>query len=902
MRKVIVVLVSVLATYTSFAQMPMGGGGRTGNRPQINGSFYGKLVETKSGKPVEYASVQLIQNRYDSVSKKRKDVVVAGMLTKANGEFNLENIPVFGQFKLKVSAIGFKEYEQTVGFDMKFGGGGNNNNNNSGDMRAGLGNLDKDLGNIKIDIEEKLLDNVTVTATKPGLVLGIDRKVFNVDKNLVSTGGSAIDVMRNVPSLNVDIDGNVTMRNNTPQLFVDGRPTTMSLDQIPADAIESVEIITNPSAKFDASGGTAGILNVVLKKNKKVGYSGSIRTSLDSRGRVGLGGEINLRQSKVNVFANVNYNQRKSISTGTTERTTFASQNSPGSYLYQKDKSVMLGGFGFFRTGFDFFIDNRNTISVTGNFGRGSFEPATTSSIITDVFTNPKTSSLTERISNTSGDSRNTGTMFSYKHNFPKSGQELTADVTYNTSKNSNINRIQSDSLDMANHNVLKSSLQQQNGNGTNKNLIMQADYTNPINDKSKLEMGVRAAIRKVDSRNDFYYFNGGIPSYQPDLSANYNSEDRVYAAYTTYSNQIKNFGYQLGLRVESSNYDGHLPDKVQDFNVKFPVSLFPSIFLSSKLKGDQELQLNYSRKINRPGFFQLYPFTDYSDSLNISRGNPDLSPEFTNSIELAYQKTFKNRDNFLASLYYKNTTDLITRYQVKEINAVTNKDVLVSTYINASSSYITGLELVSANKLTKWWNLTANVNLYTSKINTGIAGQPDADQFASWFLKLNNTIKLPKNFTVQLSGDYQSKTVLPPSGSGGGGFGGGGFGGGGGRGQGGGGFGGGGFFGQATSSQGYIRANYGVDAALRYEFLKNKQASLSLNVNDIFRTRRSDIHSESSYFVQDVFRRRDAQIMRLNFNWRFGKFDAALFKRKNMKNQNDQNGMENMNMNIGGQ
>ena len=166
MRKVIIVLASVLATYISFSQNPFAGGLRPGNRPQVNGSFYGKLVETKSGKPVEYASVQLIQNRYDSVSKQRKEVVVAGMLTKANGEFNLENIPAFGQFKLKISAIGFKPYEQTVGFDMKRGG-------NTGDMSSALGSLDKDLGNIKIEIEEKLLDNVTVTATKPGLVLGM---------------------------------------------------------------------------------------------------------------------------------------------------------------------------------------------------------------------------------------------------------------------------------------------------------------------------------------------------------------------------------------------------------------------------------------------------------------------------------------------------------------------------------------------------------------------------------------------------------------------------------------------------------------------------------------------------------------------------------------------------------
>lgn len=187
---------------------------------------------------------------------------------------------------------------------------------------------------------------------------------------------------------------------------------------------------------------------------------------------------------------------------------------------------------------------------------------------------------------------------------------------------------------------------------------------------------------------------------------------------------------------------------------------------------------------------------------------------------------------------------------------------------------------------MSKWWDLTANMNLFTSKINTGIAGQPEQEQFASWFGKLNNTFKLFKNFTMQLSAEYQSKTILPPGGSGGGG-------------RGGGGHGGGGWFGQASSSQGYVRSNYFVDAGFRYEFLKNRQASISLNINDILRTRRSDVHSESPYFTQDVFRRRDPQVLRLSLNWRFGKFDPNLFKRKNNKNQGG-DGMENMNM--GGQ
>ncbi len=225
-----------------------------------------------------------------------------------------------------------------------------------------LSQVDKDLGNIKMDQDASVLQDVTVTGSKPMIQMGVDRKIFNVEKSITSAGGTAIDVMRNVPSLNVDIDGNVSLRNAAPQIFVDGRPTTLSMDQIPADAIQSVEIITNPSAKYDASGGQSGILNIILKKNRKAGYNGSVRAGVDSRGKFNGGGDINIRQGKLNFFANAMYNQRKSKGWGETDRLSF----SPGLkdlYTTQTSKSVFDGAFAFGRFGLDYFIDNRNTIS-----------------------------------------------------------------------------------------------------------------------------------------------------------------------------------------------------------------------------------------------------------------------------------------------------------------------------------------------------------------------------------------------------------------------------------------------------------------------------------------------------------------------------------------------------------
>lgn len=841
---------------------------------QMSGRFYGKVVDA-ANKAVDAASVTLVQERMDSATRQRKETVVNGMLTRGNGDFSLDNVPVAGRYKLKITGIGFKPYEQAVSF-------GAPNRSGGGDPSTMMAALDKDLGNIKLEIDDKLLQNVTVTATsRPQLQMGIDRKIFNVDRNLTSTGGTAIDVMRNVPSLNVDVDGNVTLRNSSPQIFVDGRPTNLTLEQIPADAIESVEIITNPSAKYDASGGGAGILNVVLKKTKRVGYNGSVRTSIDSRARVGLGGDFNLRQNKVNFFGSVNYNQRKSISTGSQFRSSNSSRVQ--STLNQNDRNVSEGSFRFLRGGLDYFINNRNTLSFSGNIGQGGFTPENNSRIFISQQKPVQSNSFNNREANSESQFRNMGAQVSYKYNFPKAGKELTSDITYNRSRNNNDNEVLSNNYAYDGGPQISYLNQLQQGRGNNENLVYQLDYTNPISDNAKFEMGLRTQWRNVNSRNDFYIDTTGTYIYAPNLSVLFNSRDQVHAAYVNYSRKLKTFNYQVGLRAESSKYEGNLPGKGQNFNIDFPLSFFPSVFLSQQLGESQDLQLNYSRRINRPNFWQLFPFTDYTDTLNISRGNPGLSPEFTNSLELSYQKTYRKSDMFLASVYFRNTNNLISRVQVEEADTVIKQTIFVNTFVNANRSYITGLELTSRNTLTKWWDMNANLNLFVSQIQIDIPNQTQQDPLASYFFKWNNTFKLPKNLSLQVSADYQSKTILP-AGGGGGGFGGGGRGGGGG-------FGGG--FGTQTTAQGYIKPNYGVDAALRFEFLKNRAASLSVNIQDIFRTRLYQAVSESPIFFQEVSRRRDPQLVRVNFNWRFGKFDPALFKRKNTRGERESNNME---------
>lgn len=853
------------------AQQPQGA---PRNGAMNMGRLYGKVVDAGSGKALEAASIQLSQRKKDTTDNTMKEMVIAAALTDKKGEFAIDKLPIMGKMNLIITAIGYEPIMQDVQFDLK-----------PGDMSQMMNATDKDLGNFKMQHAAKELEGVVVTGNKSLLQMNIDRKVFNVDKSLTSAGGTAVDVMKNVPSVSVDIDGNVTLRNKAPQIFVDGRPTTMTLDQIPADQIESVEIITNPSAKFDASGGGAGILNIVLKKNRKAGYNGNLRANADTKGSHGFGGDVNIKQGKINFFANGMYNQRYSNGNDKTHRLDVV--NSLQTIFDQKGKSDNNGHFAFGRAGLDFLADNRNTFTLSGMMVNGKFNNNGLLNLTRDTVMSGYQSHETGKINTKSGfNFKNLGGTFSYKHNFAKPNKNITADLNYFASENSSNTFSGTQYFDGSGNPKFQEGRQRTESDGKNNMFIGQTDYTNPINENVKIEAGLRASVRDYSSENKNFIYDYANSKYQPlvALNSRYQFNDQVYAGYLTYSQKIKDFSFQLGGRIESSFYNGKLVDSNQTFSNEYPFSFFPSVFLTQKINDQQDIQLNYSRKINRPNFFQLIPYYDFSDSLNISRGNPGLKPEFTNLLELSYSLNMKKGNNLLATLYYRNTNDLITRYQYRDQNPNPAKtdSIFISTYENANSSNAYGLEVTVMNRVSKWWNVSTNVNFYNSSINGSNLEAQLSNSQLSWFGKINNTFTLPYNISIQLTGDYTSKTILPPGRGGGGG----------GRMWG----------GPMSTANGYSEPTYGFDLAIKKEFLKDRSASVSLSMNDILATRVSETHSRSDfsksiYSIQDNRSYRDPQILRLSLNWRFGKFDTALFKRKNMKGEQEgmQNGMQGM-------
>jgi ferric enterobactin receptor len=860
--KKVAILILLALNINVFGQMP--GGAPAGNAKQMNmGHVYGKVVD-QQGKPVEFASVILLKTTIDPETKKPKDVLLKGQTTELNGDFSLIELPIFGKLKLKVTSVGYKPLEMPISFEMKMDGkmgapktGGMPDPSAMAKMLEGI---DKDLGNLKMTPDETNLEGVTVTASKALLEMDIDKKTFNVDKNIVTTGGTAVDIMRNIPSIQVDIDGNVKLRNASPLLYIDGRPTTLSLDQIPADAIEKVEVITNPSAKYDASGSNVGILNLVLKKNKKSGYNGMVNAGADKNGGSNLLGSFNVRQNKINVTAMAMNNRMRNKTFGNSVRESNISD--VNSVISQDINNRNKGAFSFGRLGLDYFVTNRTTLSASGTLVNGKFRP-TENIDITNTRSNFTT--LSNRISNTEREFKAKGLQLGLKHNFPSKGEELTLDFNYFGGKNNSSSIYNTNYLNNTNA-ISGTQIQKNIGVGSNKFMTFQTDYVKPFSETFSLETGLKAQINILNNKNNNTIKSVGSEIYKnvSAASTNYESQNNVYAAYASVSGKAKKlFSYKVGLRAESSNYDGKLLNNGDTFTNSYPLSLFPSVFLSKELTKTDQIQMSITRRVNRPNFFQLIPFIDYSDSLNITRGNAGLVPEFTTASEISYSKS-KGTSTFLSSIYYKHTNDLITRYLQQDINPVSGKTDLINTYVNANSSDTYGMEFTYTNKVQKWWDLTANINFYNSKINTSNIDKANNSALWTTFGKLNNNFTLPKKWTIQLSGDYQGKTNLPIT-----------------QAQG---------FGppmsQAqSSSQGYIEPFYGVDMAVKKTFLKKDLASVTLAMNDIFRTRGNTQYSTGEGFTQTYYRLNNPQMIKLNLSIRFGQMDMSLFKRQNTKN-----------------
>lgn len=762
------------------------------------GTVSGKLVDGNNGQPLELATVALV--------RKSDSKPVKSMQTDLNGNFSLTGIDN-GLYLLRATYVSYLTFIKDS---------------------IAVTPLKKNiqLGNIKLRQGKGLLKEVVITAQKSQMQIGIDKKSFNVDQSLVSQGGSATDLLTNVPSVQVDVDGNISLRGSSSvRVLINGKPSALTggditdiLQSIPASAIETIEVITNPSSKYDAEG-QAGIINIVLKKNVQKGFTGSASASVGTQHT--YNGTFNLayQNSKVNLYTNYSYRKGERVGNGSVDKTTISTDGSVQTQDQTANQNFTFIGQNI-RTGIDINLTPKSTLSFTNNINLRTRDRNQSGSTLIDsgdVFL--------QRIDQNNL-SHGTGTNLDFNsdfsHKFKKKGEEITANVGYSIDKNNNFDNLNSDYYYYTIPEYVN-SVQRNTTNSRQHNVIVQSDYTLPLKN-GKLEAGIRSTINNNNTNyiSDTLNTGTGNYDYNPFLSNDFIYKENVNAAYTNYQHDFGKFSLQAGLRLEDAHIRTQLIDSTTTNHKQDYFRVYPSLFLTDKLSENQTLQLSYSRRVSRPNSRQLSPFIDESNRLNYQQGNPNLLPEDTHSFELSYINYWK-AVTLTSSIYYRLTNDNIQ--QITTPLTPRNLDTTLTQFQNLKSASNAGYELIAKISPITAIDFTANVNIYYRHIDGDAALDLATTSGWAWNGNLTANVKATKKLGIQIRGDYQGPQVIP---------------------------------------QGTMKAMYGVDGGVRYDL--TKKLNISANVRDIFNTRKfvSDIKYNTTYFSS-------AQVSDRRFNTRTG-------------------------------
>jgi outer membrane receptor protein involved in Fe transport len=759
----------------------------------------GKALDATTGKPVEYASVVLL---------KEDSSVVTGMYTQPDGSFSFT--PAEGKYIVRITFMGYNKLEKLI-------------------------TTNKPLI-LRLQPAGKVLATVEVKSEKPAFSMQIDREVYDASAILTADGGTGTDILKNIPSVDVDIDDNITLRGKSVTIYVDGKPSPFgdaktALQMIPAETIDRVEVINNPSAKYEAQGG-GGIINIVLKRDKAIGYNVMFNAGVATRGQLNGSANASLRIRRFNFFGN--YNGRYESQTGSgfsyrqnliadTSNTYFFSQDS-----YNKNSSHSNGG----RFGLDYYLDDYNTFTISEGLTSNRGESA--DQILLDYQDQQKLSLKSGQRNNGSNyNNPNNNTNFNFRHTTSRPNEEWTTYVSYSDNKSNN----------NSNYNTKYSTeptpeLQVNKSISQNKFWNIQSDYTTPVGKKGKFEAGAKATLRNNDNDYNAQVFNDTTQTFEKnnDLSNTYFYKEDIYGGYVNFSNAIGNLGYQVGVRAEQAVLNGFSYTKNTAVKNNF-FNLFPSVFFKYNLphNQDQSLIFNFSTRVDRPGFDQLLPYTNNSDPQNIRTGNPDLKPSLTHKYEMNYSRYFPESKDYLnTGVYYSQANDDIDRISTLDTTTgvTTTMPMNLATDKDWGANFTYNLHIVEA------WNVSANLNLEYSKL-TG--GNINNENF-SYGITVNSTVRLPKKFSIQMNGHYRAPRVSP---------------------------------------QGTFKAMNGIDLGFRKEMLKNNAMAISLNISDVLNTQQFSSHYETESFIQDYSRKRTTRFIRINIRYRFGKMDPNMFKKK---------------------
>ncbi len=767
---------------------------------QNQGSITGKVIDKATTEPIPYVNIVVKDN----------GTVVTGGITDDNGNFEVKGLAL-KDYTVEIQFMGYKTYV----------------------LSAKLTDADKtaNLGTLKLDEEVTTLNEVEIIKETSTIEQKIDRKVITVGRDLTTAGGTAAEIMGNIPSVNVDQDGNISLRGNqNVRILVDGRPTNIDpaqlLKQIPSTSIKKIELITNPSAKYNPEG-MSGIINIILHKNSNDGFNGNFNAGVNfgETPKFNNSLDMNYRKGKVNFFTTLGSNFGKWYNGGDVTRYDIYSRQLID---VENDNGGVLG-----KIGMDFYIDDNNTISVYTN--QNYFEGEAT--VATDVLYPNNDASDQRQRSYLDGDNFNNSYNLAYKHKFAKEGHTLDLEANFNDSEDTQ-DVVYNTDIEGVGTTTYSDALIDKRQNTT-----INLDYVNPLSEKSNLELGAEARVIRTDN-----VYNTTRVLANPSLQdAVYSYDMDIYSAYATFGQKFDKFSYQLGARFESYKVKANFNNGQSTFEDDY-ITVYPSAYLTYNLNEKNMFQLSYSRRVDRPGIDQTKPLREFSTPLVSSIGNPELEPQFTNSVELNYTKMFGQGSSITAGVFYRIINDEINRVIYPDETTAETQDMIMS-FQNFDRNNAFGFEVSANYKITKWWDVQPAIDFSGISQRGLVAVQvaPDTFEFVTrnvdvnaFNARLNSNFRVNNRLSFLLFGFYR---------------------------------------GPVDGIQNNGREMYKVDAGARYSLLDNKM-SLSIRFNDMFKTMRYAFDSQNPWPQTGEFTW-ESRTVYFSLNYRFGGGKNRAMERK---------------------